>query len=158
MRKGRVVFNLLVIAVAAYAAFAASGWTFKAALMPLAVSIPLIVLATTQLLLDLFGKAETASGPAVDLDFAADVPPEVARRRVIDTLLWIAGFIALVALNGFPIAVPIFVFLYLRLQSRASWLLSFTLTLASWGFFYGLFIWLLHLPFEDGWIQIWLDL
>ena len=144
------------MAVAAYAAFSARRWSFKAALFPLATGIPLFVLAGTQLILELFGGNEATSGPAVELQLSTDVDPKVARKRVAAILAWIAGFILLVFLVGFPIAVPVFIFSYLSLQSRVGWRLSFTLTAIAWLCFYGLFQWLLHLPFEDGWIRTWL--
>jgi hypothetical protein len=158
MRKSRVFFCLFLVAIGSYAVFAASGWTFKAKLFPLSVSIPLIVLVATELVLQLFGKKETTGGPAADLDFTADVPPEVARQRVIGTFLWIAGFILLVYLVGFPVAVPVFIFSYLKLHSRVDWRLSCALTGVTWLFFYSVFQWLLHLRFEEGLIQTWLGL
>ena len=154
--NGRVLFSLLLIAVAGYAILSASAWPFKAALFPLAISIPLVALAAAQLILDLFRKAEAANGPALDLEFSAEVAPEVARRRVAAIFAWIAGFILLVLLVGFPIAVPLFVFSYLTIERAAQWWLSLVLTAAAWGFFYGLFQRLLQMPFEEGWIQTWL--
>ena len=156
MHKGRVLFSLFLIFLGAYAVYSASAWSFKAALFPLSIGIPLIVLAAAQLLLELFGKAETAGGPAVDLEFAADVPPDIARRRVINIFLWIAGFILLVFLLGFPVAVPLFILCYLRLQSRENWWQSVIWTAVAWGFFYGVFERLIHLRFEAGLIQTWL--
>jgi len=153
MRKGRILFCLFLIGVAAFAVWAAVGWTFKAKLFPLTVSIPLMILAVTQLLMEIRGKGESAEGPAVDLEFSADVAPEVARRRAIGAFLWVAGFILLVYLLGFPLAVPIFMFSYLSTQSRIGVLLSLGLTVATWLFFYGLFQRLIHLSFEDGLIQ-----
>jgi hypothetical protein len=153
MRKGRILFCLFLIGVAAYAVWAAVGWTFKTGLFPLTVSIPLLILAAAQLLMEIFGKAETTEGPAVDLEFSADVPPELARQRVIGAFLWVAGFILLVYLLGFPLAVPIFMLSYLSTQSRVGFLLSLGLTVATWLFFYGLFQRLIHLSFEDGLIQ-----
>ena len=158
MRKGRILFGLFLIVVGAYAVHSALGWSFKTALFPLSVSIPLIILAAAQLLLYLFGKAETAGGPAVDLELAVDVPPDLARRRVINIFLWIAGFILMVFLLGFPVAVPLFILCYLRLQSHESWWLSLSLTAFAWGFFYGVFERLIHLRFEDGLLQTWLGL
>jgi len=86
MRKGRVLFCVFLIAVAANAIHSALGWSFKTRLFPLSVSIPLLVLATIQLLQVIFGKGETDEGAGLDLDFSSDVPPEVARRRVINRL------------------------------------------------------------------------
>jgi len=154
--SGRILFSLALIAIAAYAILSARQWPFKAALFPLATGIPLLALATTQLIVDLLGKAEAASGPALDLEFSADVPPDVARRRVQAIFAWIAGFILLVLLLGFPLAVPIFVFAHLSLQSGVGWWLRLTLTAVAWGFFHGLFERLLRLPFESGWVQTWL--
>jgi hypothetical protein len=159
MRKGRIFFCLFLIAVAGFAIHSALGWTFKAKLFPLAVSIPMLVLAATQLLLDLFGRAETGgSGPALDLELSADVPPEVARRRVFGIFLWIAGFILLVFFLGFPLAVPLFMFLYLSLQGDMRWWLTIGLTAVAWGFFYVVFQRVVHLQFEDGLLQSWLGL
>ncbi len=156
MRKGRILFSLFLIALAAYAVRSAWGWTFKAGLFPLAVSIPLIVLAAAQLLLDLLGKAETATGPSVDLEFEADVPLEIARRRVTNVLLWIAGFILLVFLLGFPVAVPVFLLSYLKLQSGAGWRQSIGITVGAWGFFHIVFERVIRMQFEAGLLQSWL--
>ena len=144
--------------VAAYAVISARHWSFKAALFPLAIAIPLFVLAGTQLILELFGGQETTSGPTVELEFSSDVDPAVARKRVAGMLAWIAGFILLVFLVGFPIAVPVFIFSFLSQQSRVGWLLSFALTAIAWGIFYFLFQWLLNVQFEAGAIQIWIGL
>ena len=156
--SGRVVFSLALIAIAVYAILSARQWPVKGALFPLVTGIPLLALATAQLVADLLGKTEAASGPALDLELSADVPPDVARRRVQAIFAWIAGFIVLVFLLGFPLAVPIFVFAYLALQSGVGWWLRLTLTAVAWGFFHGLFERLLRLPFEPGWVQTWLGL
>jgi hypothetical protein len=156
MRKGRILFSLFLIAIGLYAVRSAMGWTFKAALFPLAVSIPFVIIVAIQLAYEGFGGGETAAGPAVDVEFTADVPSDVARRRAIVTFLWIGGFVLLVYLVGFPLGVPIFVFSYLGLQGRVGWPVAVALTLAAWLFFYGVFQQTLRLRFEEGLIQTWL--
>ena len=156
--KLRSLFSLLLMAVAGYAVISARHWSFKAALFPLATAIPLFVLAGTQLILELFGGQETTSGPAVELELSTDVDPAVARKRVAGILAWIAGFILLVFLVGFPVAVPVFIFSFLSLQSQVGWRLSFTLTATAWGIFYFLFQRLLNVQFEAGAIQTWMGL
>jgi hypothetical protein len=156
---GPALFSLFLAAVAAYAVVSASSWSAKAALFPLVMGIPLLVLALVQLILDLRGKTgPTVERPAMDLAPSADVAPEVARRRTLAIFAWMAAFIVLVFLLGFPLAVPLFMFSYLVLQSAAGWWGSLALTAAAWGFFYGLFERLLHLPFAAGLIQTWLGL
>jgi hypothetical protein len=158
MRKGGVLFCLFLIAVAGFAIFSSLGWTFKTKLFPLSVSVPLLILATAQLLLMIFEKEETSESAAMDLDFTNDVAPEVARRRVIGVFGWIVSFILLVYLLGFPLTVPLFVFAYLKFQSDVTWLQSIILTAITWGCFYMLFQWLVHIQFEAGAIQSWLGL
>jgi len=68
---------------------------------------------------------------------------------------WMAAFIALVLLAGFPIAVPLFVFFYLVMESREKLGVSLVLAAAAWGAFHLLFERLLHFPFEAGLIREW---
>jgi hypothetical protein len=64
----------------------------------------------------------------------------------------------LVYLASFPVAVPVFMFAYLKAQSSVGWLASLGYTGATWAFFYILFQRLLYLPFESGVVQAWLGL
>jgi hypothetical protein len=156
--KADALFSLFLAAVAAYAIAAALSWPFKAALFPLVMGIPLLLLALAQLVLDLRGKAGAADSPALDLKQAADVAPEIARRRTLATFAWMAAFVVLVLFFGFPIAVPVFVFSYLVMQSSAGWWLAIALTAAAWGFFHVVFERLLHFPFDTGLVHTWLGL
>jgi len=110
------------------------------------------------LCLESFGAAEVIKGPAVEADFAAEVPDAIARRRVVTIFAWIAGFILFVYLIGFPGTVPLFLFLYLFFEARMSWIFSLTLMAITWGFFYLLFQRLIHIQFETGAIQSWLGI
>ncbi len=157
--SGRAVFSLVLAAVAAFAVVSALAWPLKAALFPLVMGIPLCLLALAQLVLDLRGAGRgAAGGPPMDLEPSAGVPPEIARRRTLAVFGWMAGFILLVLFVGFPAAVPLFVFAYLRFQSAAGWGLALVLTAAAWGFFYVLFERVLRFPFEAGLVQTWLGL
>jgi Tripartite tricarboxylate transporter TctB family len=156
--KGNLLFSLFLIGIAGYAAFSAWHWSFKTGFFPLSLAIPLIILVVVHLVLEAVGGSEKTSGPAVETEFANEVPPEVARRRVVEIFSWIAGFILLVFLLGFPAAVPVFMISYLTMQSRIGWLQSITLTAGAWGFFYFLFQRLLNLQFEAGVIQTWMGL
>jgi len=144
--------------VTASAIYMALEWPFKAALFPLSVSIPLLILAGIQLLQLLVGKQEIIDSAAVDLEFSSDVPPEIERRRVITAFSWIAGFILTVYLIGFPLTVPLFICFYLRFESGVSALPTIAATAITWAMFYALFQKLVHLQFEQGAIQTWLGL
>jgi hypothetical protein len=152
-QTGHIVFTVFLMAVAGYVIHAASSWSFKTGFFPMAVAIPLMVLALLHLALQLFGAPETTAERAVEAEFSNEIPAELVRRRAIVTFSWIGGFILCVYLVSFPVAVPLFVFLYLKLQSEVSWLRSVGLTLITWGFYHALFERLINLRFEPGWVQ-----
>jgi hypothetical protein len=148
--SGQAIFSLTLAAVAAYAVVAALAWPLKAALFPLVMGIPLLALALAQVGLDL----RDARQPADADPEGSRTRSESARRRTLAIFAWMAAFIVLVLLAGFPIAVPLFVFCYLVMQSRAGWGLSIALAAAAWGFFHVVFERLLHFPFEAGLLLI----
>jgi|SRR4026209_2795780 tripartite tricarboxylate transporter TctB family protein len=156
--KGHLYFGTFLILVSGYAIFAASQWSFKTGFFPLAVAIPLLGLTLLHFYLELFGAPERNKGPAVEAEFSNEVPPEVARRRVITMFSWMAAFILAVYLVGFPLTVPLFVFFFLKFQSEVSWTKSIGLTGITWMLFYGLFQWLVRIQFEAGAIQSWLGM
>ena len=152
--KPSLLLSLFIMGLSAWAIFAAMAWPWKAALFPLVIGIPVFCLAGAEFVLALFRSG--AEGQAMDFQLSEHLPKEVVVRRTLAIFSWILGFFFAILLLGFPIAIPLFVFLYLKFQGREGWLLSLLLTLMAWGFFYGLFERLLHLPFPAGWIQAWM--
>jgi hypothetical protein len=116
------------------------------------IGIPLFCLAAAEVAWILLSKTPEEKAAEYEL------PQQVVRRRSLIGVGWILGLLASVALFGFPIAVPLFVFLYLKLQGREGWIFSAVFTAAVWGAFYGLFDLLLHLPFPAGWLLSWFGL
>lgn len=139
--SGAALFSLGLAVLAAYAVYTALRWPAKAALFPLTMGIPLLVLAVAQTIVELRDKPT----------------PGGAMRPVLAVFGWMAAFIALVLLAGFPIAVPLFVFFYLVLESHERWVLSVVLAAAAWGAFHLLFERLLHFPFDTGLIRTWIQ-
>ena len=139
--------SVAIMLMAGYGLFAASAWPWKAALFPLAIGIPLFALAATEALWTLFGQEAAKS----EIEVALTTDP-AARRRVLVVAGWILGFFAAFMLLGFPIAVPLFLFLYLKLQGGEGWGLSIVIAAVVTAVFYGLFDALLHLPFPAGWL------
>jgi hypothetical protein len=139
--SGAAAFSLALAAVAGYAVYHALRWPPKAALFPLTMAIPLLVLAVVQTLVEL-------------RDRAAPAEPSAARRTAA-VFVWMTTFITLVLLAGFPVAVPVFVFSYLVIASGERWILALALAGAAWGAFHLLFQRLLHFPFEAGLMGDW---
>jgi hypothetical protein len=125
-------------------------WPIKTALYPRAVGIPLLVLAVAETVLSLRRNDEPDAREAIDTVVSTDVPAHTASRRTAAIAGWMIGFYVAIVLVGFPRAVPVFVFAYLRLYAKESWILSLVLAAVAWLGFILLFIRLLHLPFADG--------
>ncbi|HEX2332312.1 MAG TPA: tripartite tricarboxylate transporter TctB family protein [Burkholderiales bacterium] len=153
--KASLALALGVMAVSGYAVVAAWFWPWKAALFPLVIGIPLFMLSAAEAAWVLFGKTER--GVVQDFQIARDVPEREVVRRSAAAVAWIVGFFAGIVLFGFALAVPLFVFLYLKLQAKEGWIFSAAFTAGVWAFFYGLFDRLLHLPFPAGWALSWLS-
>ena len=105
------VFSAGLAAAAAYAVFTALRWPPKAALFPLVMGIPLLVLAIAQMVTELRDPPMPEDSPKGAL-------------AAVGVVAWMAGFIVLVLLIGFPLAVPIFIFGYLVIAGREPWPLS----------------------------------
>lgn len=152
-KTASLILGLCIMGLSAWAVVSARAWPSKAALFPLVIGIPVFCLAAAEVLWGLFGPAARSETP--DLQLSQDLPVTVALRRTALALAWILGFFAAIVLLGFPVAVPVFVFLYLTLQGRERRGLSLIFAVAIWMLFYGLFDRLLHLPFPDGLLQTW---
>ena len=141
---------IVIMVLSAYGIVSAHDWPLKSKLFPLVIAIPLFCLAAAEALWVIFGKNPTAS--ASDFKLSEGQPAEVARRRTFLAAGWAIGFFVLIMLLGFPIAVALMVFAYLRIQGKEGWIFSTVFTAAVWFFFYGLFELLLHMHFPDGWL------
>jgi hypothetical protein len=156
--RPQLILSVVVAIFFIVFAYQAKDWRLQARLYPWAIGIPMLVLAIVQVILDLKGVVakETVNAAPVDMQLSERTDPALARRRTFNIFSWIIGYLLGVWLFGFGYCVPLIVFLYLKVQSRESWLLSGGLALIAWLFFYGLFDRLLHIPFPDGEIFTWL--
>jgi putative tricarboxylic transport membrane protein len=150
-KKASLTLSALIMVASGYGIIAATAWPWKAALFPLVIGVPLFALAAAEALWTLFGADPTNEEAR---DFQLSIGKDTLRRTLAATG-WILAFFAAIVLLGFPIAIPLFVFLYLKLQGREGWAISLAITLGTWAVFYGLFDFLLHLPFPSGWLFEW---
>ena len=149
--KASLILGVAIMVLSGAAVVVALDWPWKAKLFPLVIGIPVFCLATAEVLWCVFGAADR--GRVMDFQISAHLPRKVVLGRSLLAAGWMVGFFGSIVLLGFPAAVPLFVFLYLKLQAKEGWGLSVAMTAAVWVFFYGLFDFLLHLPFPAGWIQ-----
>jgi len=155
------LFSLVALIFFCVFVYNAQEWRLQARLYPWAIGIPMLILAVIQFVMDLKGvKAKEAADAPMDFQFSGqkELPPDVVRKRTITMFAWMFGFFAMIYFLGYVIAIPLMIFTYLKFQSNENWVLSTTLTVVAFIFFYSLFVKLLNLPFPDGMIQTWLGI
>jgi hypothetical protein len=152
--RSALIVSVGIMVVAGYAVISALAWPLKTALFPLVISIPLFCLAA----IEAFNvwRDGARSVPAKGFQRPSEEVPSGARARTLRAAGWIVGFFLAIGLFGFLVAVPLFLFAYLKLEAREGWLFSLVFTGVVWAVFYGLFDQLLHLPFGGGLLLSWL--
>jgi putative tricarboxylic transport membrane protein len=137
------LLTLIIATTIAVALLQSRNFGFRAGLFPWVIGIPTLLLALVQL-----AKDVTSQKKDPDADHEA-IPPEAVRRRTLSIIGWTVGCFLLIWLLGFSYAVPLFIFLYLKLEGREGWLMTIAVTFFSWLFFYMLFERILNVPFPD---------
>jgi TctA family transporter len=129
----------------------------RAALFPMVIGIPSLALALLAFGQELSQALRVTAISTSPPEITSPLQPSVARSRLVSIVGWILGFFIAIWLLGFVAAVPIASFLYFRFAGGEKWWISTLLSVAAWAVFYGLFDSLLHLPFPEGQILLWLN-
>ena len=155
-----LIFDSFFVLFFAYMIWEAREWGTPAKLFPWVIGVPMVVLAVFHLVSEWQGKRKEAVGgsPPVDVEFAKGIDPAIARSRALGSFLWIIGFLVSIWLLGFSISTALVIFLYLKMQAREGWGLSFSLAFGGWVIYFVLFEYLLRLPFPDPKIFVWLGM
>ena len=151
--SGKAWMSLAIMLIAAGVVISALRWPFKAALFPAVVGFPLFILSAIQFVKSAFLAESYGKGAVIDFKLSEMEDKALEKKRTVRIIFWILGFFFMVLLIGFPVAVPLFVFLYMKLQGKEKWVTSVLLAFAAWLAFYGLFVKFCDIPFGEGWIQ-----
>ena len=154
------IFSFCALVFFCVFVYMAQDWRMQARLYPWTIGIPMLILAIVQVILELKGVKAKQSSDATPMDyqFSKVTDPVIARKRTITMFSWLVGFIFGIWLLGFPIAIALMMFTYLKFQGKEPWVLSITLTVIAWVSFWILFVRLLNLPFPEGLLITWLGL
>ncbi len=138
---------LVVLAIGGVFLAWARTYPAKAAEVPTLVAWLTIVLA----LIDAAARTETALGRALRrlvnaeqvIEWKAEGDGDASALRVASSILWLLAYLAVVALAGFLLATPLYIFLYVRLHgghsARAGAVAAIGTTLGVWLVFQLLF-------------------
>ena len=154
--QGRTWMSIGLMLISVGVFVTALGWPAKSAIFPISIAVVVFILAAIEVFLSLYLKRTAKETSTMDFKLAnaedLDIDEATARKRVVILWVWMMAFFALILLVGFPAAIPIFCIAFLRIYGKEGWKLTLILTAVAWGFFYILFIRIIHTPFADGWI------
>jgi TctA family transporter len=147
-------FAVIIIVLLAAALWQSRNFGARAGLFPWVIAPPTLLLAFWQLGRDIYGKKKTRPGEGDEDGEAAgaELSPAIAKQRTINILIWTLLFFLAIWLLGFAYAVPLMLFLYLKIPGKEGWVVTLTVTLFTWLFFWGLFLRALDVPFPDGYL------
>jgi len=146
------LFAFALVAVLAVALWDSRDFGFRAGLFPWAIGIPVFALAALQLALQLAGRVRRPAQPH------PEIPAATVKRRTVEILGWILGYLAAIWLVGFVAGGVLCTFLSLKLGSRERWPLAIGMSAGMGLFIYGLFVQGLHVPFPEPLLASWLGL
>ena len=150
--KGSVIFNIFLVLVFAVVIIVDLGYSYKARLSPLVVGIPGLIVSLISLVSELrkgLGKKDSlaedqAAAAATEVKQAGNIGKEII------AFAWLTGLFLLIYVVGFMVAIPVYLFLYLKVKSSETLVLSILYSLISWGVLYGFFGVILHIPLYPG--------
>jgi hypothetical protein len=147
------LFTLSMAVVFFLAVYTARGWPLGSRLFPWSVGIGMLVLTLVQLAVEIYRSAKSGSpgkhSGTGDLEVDWTLGTWLIIRRSSIFFGWFVGVILGIWLLGFFITIPLFAFLYLRIQAGEGWRVSLLLTLAAFLFLIGIFDQVLHVPWPN---------
>jgi hypothetical protein len=147
------IFTALVIAFFAWTLWEAREWWFRARLFPWTIGFAGLALALLQFRFELAGLVRSRRAGR---EAKVNGESALTRQRTLGITAWILGFFAAIWLVGFAIAVPLSILVYLKAGAQERWPISVALAFLGWLSFYGLFDYLLHVPFPEGQFFVWM--
>jgi Tripartite tricarboxylate transporter TctB family len=146
----RILFTSFIGVVILTALFVAKDWPIRASIVILLLGSIGVVLVAVQLILDFKAAGEEAAS-ITRPTFEVSAVEHQSRWGSLEIWAWLCGLFFAIHLIGMPIALPLFVFLYTKLYG-GSWATSLIFAAATWGFLYGVFEQVLHVPWPKPWL------
>ena len=82
--------------------------------------------------------------------FSAEDMSIEERKKEISVIAWFLGCSILIYLVGFTIAIPLFLFMFLKWRAKEGWMLSVVIPCVVAAVVYFAFVWILRVPLYKG--------
>jgi putative tricarboxylic transport membrane protein len=146
----RILFTSFIGVVILAALFVAKDWPIRASIIIISLGSVGLVLTAIQLILDVKAAREEAA-TIVRPTFEVAALEHQGRWGSLEIWAWLWGLFFAIHLIGMPIALPFFVFLYTKFYG-GRWTTSLIFAAGTWGFLYGVFEQVLHVPWPKPWL------
>ena len=139
-------FNLFFIVMIPVCLYLAKDWNSMTSLFPRVVGIPMLVLMIIILAIDF------KSGLGEDKSEAADKALKFKTRhiRMIKYFAWLVGFVVLTWAIGIQYTIPIYIFSYMKVEGKYSWLKCGIYAVATTVFITILFVYIFRVAWPEG--------
>jgi hypothetical protein len=146
-------FTSLWIIAVAVALYGSRNWNYTTALFPHAVGFPILALLVVILAVDIRkGRRRKEKGATEDKEFLTK------NRWMILYLGWLVGFAFLIWAIGMVYSIPIYLFSYMTIQGKYSWLKSGIYAAAATALVFILFQYVFGAAWPEGELLIMLGL
>jgi hypothetical protein len=145
----RILFTSFIGVVILAALFVAKDWPIRASIVVLLLGSIGVILTALQLIFDFKAAREDAVTTRPTFEVAA--LEHKGRWGSLEIWAWLWGLFFGIHLIGMPIALPLFVFLYTKFYG-GNWTTALIFTAGTWGFLYGVFEQVLHVPWPKPWL------
>jgi hypothetical protein len=148
--KEQVFFTAFIGLTLLGALWVAKDWPIRASIIILLLGGVGVILVMMQLAWDI--KATRAENAGITRPtFEVQAIEHSGRWGSLEIWAWLWGLFFAIHLIGFPIALPLFVFFYVKLYG-GGWLTAVLLTALTWTFLYGIYDYLLSVPWPKPWL------
>jgi len=146
--KGELIFSFFLLALIGWFIIDAFSYRLQVRITPLVIGIPAAVLAAAKIILDLSRPKK----PSYELDgYLRSVKiRNVRMRQEHVTFILLIGFVALIFLFGFLIAIPLFLFFQLKFLNSERWPTAIGISVGTCIFSYVLFVLIFEIPLFGG--------
>ena len=147
----KIVFTSIVGAVMLAALYVAKDWPIRASIIILLLGGIGVILVLIQFIFDL-KDMRSDNSKVLRPTYEVQAIEHQGRWGSLEIWAWLWGLFFAIHLIGFPIALPLFVFSYVKLYG-GGWITALLLTGLTWGFIYGLYDYLLSVPWPKPWLS-----
>jgi hypothetical protein len=148
----QVVFHLIIIFIASLGLWATRTWPYEAALFPKTVTTVVLIVTLLSLFTECYKrikKGEPVKEQVIKPDFG---------KNTLVNIIWLAAYIIGIWLLGYFIASVLYVFLYMKIKGKLSWLVSTLVSVGIFAFLAVVFVVFLEIKIFPGVLWNWLGL